>query len=62
MGGPCVGGQQQCCNAQTTSRRVCRRVPYTVKEQVTIPGYPGTFMIYREVFTSLDIILICKTM
>ena len=46
MGGPCVYGQQQCCGAQTPSRRVCRRVPYQVQEQITIPGLPGTFITY----------------
>ena len=48
MGGPCVGGQQQCCAAQSSSRRVCKRVPYEVNEQITIPGLPGNVIVNRE--------------
>merc|ERR1712110_1022429 len=37
-GGACLAGMQQCCNQQSSTRRVCRRVPYTVEEDVFMPG------------------------
>ena len=40
-GGACLAGQQQCCNQQSRTRKVCRRVPYTVEEDVFMPGRRG---------------------